>query len=177
MSNEDAVNDVFAEIRHGLSADIDVLVLSATYMKMGILTTQYTTQELHEALNTNFIRNINIVRAFLSTVNLMDSESKTGKVILDISTHSRYSRYPTQAIYSSSKLAFTHFIRHIGAEYAHTGLRIQSYHPGGILSDAVRKLGGGGDYPWDDVSLPAGLATWLASPAAAFLNGRFILSN
>lgn len=42
----------------------------------------------------------------------------------------------------------------------------------------MRKLGEHDEkLPWDDVSLPAGLAAWLASPAPAFLNGRSALSN
>jgi NAD(P)-dependent dehydrogenase (short-subunit alcohol dehydrogenase family) len=178
ISNEDAVNKVFAEVRDRLSADIDVVVLSAATMMIGVPAMQYSTKQLYDAFGTNVIGNINVVRAFLSTIDPKSPESKTRKIILDISTHSSYERYPMQAMYGASKLAFTHFVRHIGAEYARTGLRIHSYHPGGILTDATRVGGLDEDsYAWDDVSLPAGLATWLASPAAAFLNGRFILSN
>ncbi len=178
ISNEEAVNTVFAEIRDRLSADIDIVVLSAAYLMIGVPAIQYSSKQLHDAFGTNVIGNLNVVRAFLSTVDPTNPESKTSKVLLDISTHSTYERYPTQALYGTSKLAFAHYVRHIGAEYASTGLRVHSYHPGGILTDAAREGGLNEDsYPWDDVSLPAGLATWLASPAAAFLNGRFILSN
>lgn len=117
------------------------------------------------------------MRAFLAPVDAAASNS-TAKVVLDVSTHSVYERYPTQALYSASKAAFTQYMRHVAAEYAGSGVRVHSFHPGGVMTDAVRRAGYGElAYPWDDVSLPAGLAVWLASPAAAFLSGRFVLSN
>jgi NAD(P)-dependent dehydrogenase (short-subunit alcohol dehydrogenase family) len=178
ISNEDAVNKVFTEVRDRFSADIDIVVLSAAHLAMGAPAMQYSSKQLADGFGTNVFGNINVVRAFLSTVDANNSEVKTKKVILDISSHSTYGCYPMQALYASSKLAFTQFVRHIAAEYASTGLRVHSYHPGGILTDAAREAGlDENSYPWDDVSLPAGLATWLASPAAAFLNGRFILSG
>lgn len=179
ITDEARVNNVFADVRQRLSTgkDIDVLVLSAASISAGKRALDYTPEELRNDFETNVVGNRNVVRAFLAPVPVEDGEARTSKVVLDVSTHSTYERYPTQALYSASKAAFTQYMRHVHAEYAHTGLRVHAYHPGGIYTEAAQAAGYGKDaVAWDDASLPAGLAVWLASPAAEFLNGRFLLA-
>lgn len=180
ITNESAVKDVFHDLRQNrlpTDKDIDILVLSAATIDLGTPALSYTPAQLHAAFSTNVFGNLNVVGAFLAPVDAAASNSTT-KVVLDVSTHSVYERYPIQALYSASKAAFTQYMRHVAAEYADSGVRVHSFHPGGVKTDAVRRAGYGElVYPWDDVSLPAGLAVWLASPAAAFLSGRFVLSN
>lgn len=174
------MNNVFADLRQRLPSgrDIDALVLSAASISAGTLALDYTPAELRaRALRRTSLATATSCAPSSRQGPSKDPEARTEKVVLDVSTHSAYERYPTQALYSASKAAFTQYMRHVHAEHAHTGLRVHAYHPGGIFTEAAQAVGYSKEaVPWDAGSLPAGLAVWLASPAAAFLNGRFLLA-
>ncbi|KAH6615113.1 hypothetical protein C7974DRAFT_59461 [Boeremia exigua] len=179
--------------------DADVLVTSAAHTGQGEATSslEYSTDAYREAFDTNLYGNLNLTRAFLKPeipaiplTSLDGIVKKTTpspfphnqKVILDVSTVAAYTVFPASATYGTSKLAFTRALQYLQSEVdALPGqpIRIHSFHPGAVFTPAAQKalktkLEG---FEWDDESLPGGLAVWLASPAAAFLKGRFILSN
>ncbi|EKG20922.1 hypothetical protein MPH_01786 [Macrophomina phaseolina MS6] len=107
-----------------------------------------------------------------------------GKIVLNVSTAVMHMRSPGHSVYSSSKLAFTHMTKHLQWEVDQlpgAPVRIHSFNPGVIFTPGARKTGASEEilahFPFDDGSLPEGFAVWLASPAAAFLKGRFAWSS
>lgn len=195
------INAVFEDVRkrlndEGKGKDIDILVTNAADGNMGKATLEYDHNAVQAAFGMNVAGNLNLVRAFLApempaipltpfggaAKDLGDAVApKHEKVVIDVSTAAIHVQIPGQALYSASKLAFTHILTHLQTEL--DGLpgdpvRIVSFQPGLLLSPGVRRGGlKEGDLPFDDESLPGGFAVWLASPAAAFLKGRFVWSR
>lgn len=100
------------------------------------------------------------------------------KLILDISSFATHIYVPQISAYSITKLAFTQWLAHVQEENQEQGLRIHSFHPGGVLTETVREFGMTEEtMDWDDVQLPGQFAVWLASEEADFLNGRFVWTN
>ncbi|KAM0348231.1 hypothetical protein ACHAP4_010978 [Fusarium culmorum] len=60
-----------------------------------------------------------------------------------------------------------------------TDMQVVSFHPGGILTESSKALGGDAikDLVFDDENLPGHFAVWAASPEARFLHGRFVWAN
>lgn len=200
-----ATNSVFGTLRKRLSADcqtsdIDILVTSAAVLDQGENSLDFDAETVRHSFETNVIGNLNLVRAFLEPerpfipkvpvfgVDLGKKKDTIvvlapgcSKIILDVSSAALHMKMPGSCLYSSSKLAFTHMMRHLQSEVDRlpgSPIRIHSFHPGAILSPGTRGLGLNEDsYPWDDESLPEGFAVWLASSAAEFLKGRFVWSS
>ncbi|KAH7116689.1 hypothetical protein B0J11DRAFT_537312 [Dendryphion nanum] len=200
------VNGAFDDIRKRLNEgnapdtkpkDADILVTCAAHIAQGETTLDYSPQAYRDAFETNLYGNLNLTRAFLKPeipaipMATMDGSVKQTtpsryphhqKVILDVSSFAAYVVLPAQATYGTSKLAFTRALQQLQTEVdglPGTPVRIHSFHPGAVFTPAAAavlkvKLAG---FDWDDESLPGGFAVWLASPAAAFLKGRFVFSN
>ncbi len=100
-------------------------------------------------------------------------------MILDVSTANTHLILPQLSAYSVSKLAFTQWLAHLQQDLADDkNVRIQSFHPGDVLTDYVRELGMNEEsLPWDDVKLSGQFAVWLASKEGAFLKGRLVWAN
>lgn len=206
ITKEAEVNGAFDDIRNrlneenGLSTqlkDADVLVTSAAHVAQGETTLDYTAQAYRDAFETNLYGNLNLTRAFLKPeipaipmISMDGNIKKTTpsepphhqKVILDVSSLAAYVVLPAQATYGTSKLAFTRALQQLQTEVdglPGTPVRIHSFHPGAVLTPASAAVLKGklAEFDWDDQSLPGGFAVWLASPAAAFLKGRFVFSN
>lgn len=180
IGNEESVEKVFAAVRESLSSgkDIDILVLSAANPLMGIPALSHSLSQVRAVMETNFVGNFNVLRAYLRQVNPTDPACRSDKVILDVSSNAAHLLAPSTSLYAASKLSNTTFLRHVAAEYEGTGLRVHSFHPGVVLTDPAKALGmDEHTLPWDDMSLPAGFAVWLASPQAGFLHGRFVMSS
>lgn len=80
--------------------------------------------------------------------------------------------------YNLSKAAGTLAMQLVAADADPARLTVVSLHPGVLYSDMWAGVGVGRDrLPFDDMSLPAGAAVWLASPEAAFLHGRFVWAS
>lgn len=84
----------------------------------------------------------------------------------------------------ASKLAFTRIMQSLQMEVDQLEgqpIRVHSFNPGVIYTPATDKLfevkSDIFHIPWDDETLAGGFAVWLASPAAAFLKGRFVMST
>ena len=169
------MKEVFASIRSDISSDINVLVTCAVYAPPFGRTVGTSVEGISKGLDTNFLANVNLVQEFLKD---FSESSVKGKIILDVSSYTAHLLSPTSAAYSVSKLAYSQWVAHVQQELAGTGLRVHSFHPGSILTEAARAHGFKEDsFPWDDVQLPGGFAVWLASKEADFLSGRFVWAN
>lgn len=176
ISNKEAVDGVFAATRKMVSTgkDIDILVLCAAQGAPLGDALSYSPAQIRAFTDTNILGNINVVRAFLNNAETLKTSDK---IILEVATNGAHVLYPMMSMYSISKLAFTSFLRHVAAEYRGTRLRVHSFNPGSVLTDPAKEAGmDEHSMPWDDVSLPASFSVWLASPQAAFLHGRFVMS-
>ncbi|KAK7536803.1 uncharacterized protein J3D65DRAFT_354539 [Phyllosticta citribraziliensis] len=182
--------------------DVDILVTSAAYFAPHNLFLSFSTETLRESFDTNVLGNANLVRAFLrpeipfipfTPVVTQAAQPATkadppagakpptrAKVVLDVSSITTCAVVPGVSAYGASKLAFTRLMAHLQAEVstALPHIRIHSFHPGAIYSPAMQKTGFAPDFiRWDDESLPAGFAVWLAcNEEAAFLKGRFVFA-
>ncbi len=114
-----------------------------------------------------------------------NKNQKRDKIILDVSTAVTHVFLPKNGAYAASKLAFSKLMATAqtdalvpSSSQLYGSLRIHSFHPGMILTQAVRDHGHDEKTaPWDDVQLPGQFAVWLASPEAEFLKGRFVWAN
>ncbi|KNG49299.1 short-chain dehydrogenase reductase sdr protein [Stemphylium lycopersici] len=205
ITKEAAVNDAFEDIRKRLNAnaaadsapkDADVLITSAAHISSDRTAVDYANSDYRAAFETNLFGNLNLVRAFLKPETpaipftsfggvakqaIPSSFPHNQKVLLDVSTLVAFTLFPGQATYGSSKMAFTRAMSQLQMEVdglPGTPIRIHSFHPGIVFTPAISTIMGKKDpaFVWDDESLPGGFAVWLASPAAAFLKGRFVLS-
>ncbi|OJD40260.1 short-chain dehydrogenase reductase sdr [Diplodia corticola] len=200
-----AVSSTFSTIRQRLGdgGDVDILIANAAVLDQGETTLDYDPAVIANSFATNVFGNLNLARGFLAPelpavpkTSLLPGLAPIGgakdttsvpppparaKVLIEVSTAAAYLLLPGQAVYSTSKLASTHFLRHLQAELdllPGRPVRVHSFHPGAVLSPGVRDLGVvEGMMPQDDESLPGGFATWLASPAAEFLKGRLVWAN
>ncbi|KAH7006746.1 hypothetical protein B0J12DRAFT_791115 [Macrophomina phaseolina] len=200
-----AAESVFTTIRQrinessGPATDADILVTSAAYIMQGQSSLEASTKVYWDSLETNVVGNLSLVRAFLAPETpAIPFSSLTGvakdtsgakaptqqKVILDVSSSASYYVLPGQAAYSASKLAFTRIMQSLQMEVDQLEgqpIRVHSFNPGVIYTPATEKLfevkSDIFPIPWDDETLAGGFAVWLASPAAAFLKGRFVMST
>jgi short-subunit dehydrogenase len=170
------IKEVFSEIRSQISSNIDVLVTSAALIASSGDALDTTSEELTATFDTNFFANVNLVKEFLADISQLESSKE--KVILDISSEAAHIVIPKTSAYGISKLAFTQWLAHVQQDMADKPLRIHSFHPGAVLTDAARGFGMTEEsLPWDDVQLPGQFAVWLASNEATFLKGRFVWGN
>jgi NAD(P)-dependent dehydrogenase (short-subunit alcohol dehydrogenase family) len=172
--------------------------MSAASLYQGQSTVELNIQAFRDSFETNVVGNLSLVQAFLAPeipaipFTSMDGKVKDTKVpqvprpekvILDVSTCSVHLTMPGQAAYGPSKLAFTRALAYLQRDVASmegAPIRIHSFHPGGVLTPGARKALGDEEiegFVYDDENLPGSFAVWLASPAAAFLKGRFVWSN
>ena len=180
ITDQDLIESMFASIRRAI-AEPDILVTSAAYFADGttaagsVATTPL--KEIRVSFETNVIGNLMLVQAFLSS----ETESCAEKTVLDVSSCTAHLFMPrVAAAYSASKLAFTKLLEvaQVEASMAGKNLRVHSFHPGAVFTEAVAGFGHTADqFPWDDVELPGQFAVWLASRQGKFLNGRFVWAN
>lgn len=206
IRDKDATEGVFASIRTRLNQgkgegvkqeerDVDVLVASAAVFAPHDVSVDYAPDAIRASFETNVVGNMNVVRAFLApeapaiplhiptrapkdTSGLRASGRE--KIILDVSSIVTFFTVPGLSVYGASKIAFTRLLANVQAEVDKmegSRIRVHSFHPGGVFTPSMQRTGFKEEHVrWDDESLPAGFAVWLASPAAAFLKGRFVLS-
>lgn len=166
------IKTIFHEIRSTIG-EPNILVTSAAYVAKPYEAALLPTQELNRSFETNVSGNINLVQKFLA-----QSKAGSQKIILDISSFAAHSYMPQISAYSITKHAFTQWLAHVQKENEDKGVRVYSFHPGGVLTEAVRGFGMTEEtMDWDDVQLPGQYAVWLASKEAEFLKGRFVWAN
>lgn len=180
ITDHTEIRDIFSHIRSEISSDIDVLVTSAAYAAPAADALDLAVSELELSFATNFHANVNLAREFLANDDDDDvrEPDKGEKVILDISTMAAHLLMPKIGVYGVSKLAFTQWLAHVQQDVGGRNVRVQSFHPGSVLTDAVRGFGLSEEsMAWDDVQLSGQFAVWLASEEARFLKGRFVWAN
>ena len=153
---------------------VDILVLSATAVHDMIPSLQVPTKQIENIHHTNVAAQFNFVKAFLSL-----SQAKT-KTILNISSGSAQTRIPFQVGYGPSKAGFVQTMQHFAGELTplKDNVRIFSYHPGAFYTPLVQSSEFKEDaFPWEDIALPGHFATWLATPEADFLHGRYLWAH
>ncbi|KAM0294384.1 hypothetical protein ACHAPM_011276 [Fusarium culmorum] len=104
------------------------------------------------------------------------------KFLVNISTCAMYmwttmgGERPT---YGLTKNTSTLLLQQIAKDTDPTDMQVVSFHPGGILTESSKALGGDAikDLVFDDENLPGHFAVWAASPEARFLHGRFVWAN
>ncbi|KAJ3547836.1 hypothetical protein NM208_g1307 [Fusarium decemcellulare] len=104
------------------------------------------------------------------------------KFLVNISTCAAYmwtTMGPDRPTYGLTKNASTLLLQQIAKDTDAADMQVISFHPGGILTDSAKKLGGDAikGLVFDDENLPGHFAVWAASLEARFLHGRFVWAN
>lgn len=172
VANSREIISLFATIRSTIG-EPNILVTCAADQPGSWKVLEIPPERLVEVFETNVFGNLTVVREFLKGVT---PESKTDKIILEVSSSAVHRCYRGSSAYTSSKTAFGRLVQHVQGDYWDTGLRVHGFHPGTIASDMTLK-GGLTDAKWDDVTLPGQFAVWLAGPEAEFLKGRFLWAH
>ncbi|PNP82873.1 hypothetical protein FNYG_03750 [Fusarium nygamai] len=104
------------------------------------------------------------------------------KFLVNISTCAAYmwsTMGPDRPTYGLTKNASTLLLQQIAQDTKPTDMQIVSFHPGGILTDSAKRVGGDNlkGLVFDDENLPGHFSVWAATPEASFLHGRFVWAN
>ncbi|MCJ1401958.1 hypothetical protein MMC11_005175 [Xylographa trunciseda] len=182
--DEARVAAIFAAVRADI-AEPDVLVTSAAFFSSPATALGLEAEQVRTSFATNVVANMNVVRTFLDVPHSAKTggEEKKEKIVLDVSTAAIHLEFPTTGTYAASKLAFTRLMAAVQADALAAPdpryeLRVHSFHPGAVLTQAAKDFGAEKfGIPFDDVELSGQFAVWLASGQAAFLKGRFVWSS
>ncbi|KAF4451677.1 hypothetical protein F53441_5356 [Fusarium austroafricanum] len=102
------------------------------------------------------------------------------KFVVSVSTQDihRWDSAPQMPGYQLTKSSFATVMQQVARDTPESQMRIVSFHPSIIFTEAARKTGYTEDtLPWTDENIPGGFAVWAASPEARFLHGRFVWST
>ncbi|KAF5690892.1 peroxisomal short-chain alcohol dehydrogenase [Fusarium circinatum] len=102
--------------------------------------------------------------------------------LVNISTCAAYmwsTMGPDRPTYGLTKSASTLLLQQIAQDTKPTDMQIISFHPGGVLTDSAKRVGGDNlkGLVFDDENLPGHFSVWAASAEASFLHGRFVWAN
>ena len=155
-----ANNDIF----------IDVLVLGASATDH-----PNNLEEQISIISFNIIANLHMLENFKN----QENPTRKQKMLIYLSSATLHC-YPYPALtYAATKAGFSNDLCRMADSIPETEMRIIIYHPGAVYTAAAERASEvPKDLPiWDDPSLSAHMAVWLASRDAAFLHGRFIWAN
>ena len=149
---------------------IDVLVLNAAATE-----TPKTVEDVIKVFNFNIHSTLHMLEKFKDQPN----PEKKPKCLLSVASAGLHCYPYPKAAYAGSKAGVADYLCHIADLISESEMRIINFHPGAVYTPAA---GRSGEVPkdmpiWDDPSLSAHMAVWLASEDAAFLHGRFIWAN
>ncbi|KAH7185180.1 uncharacterized protein B0J16DRAFT_355675 [Fusarium flagelliforme] len=102
------------------------------------------------------------------------------KFVISVSTQDihRWDSAPQMPGYQLTKSSFATVMQQIARDTPEEKMRIISFHPSIVFTEAARKTGYTEDtLPWTDENLPGSFAVWAASGEAQFLHGRFVWST
>ncbi|KAJ3540474.1 hypothetical protein NM208_g5046 [Fusarium decemcellulare] len=102
------------------------------------------------------------------------------KFVISVSTQDihRWDSAPQMPGYQLTKSSFATVMQQVARDTPEDKMRIISFHPSVVFTEAARKTGYTEDtLPWTDENIPGGFAVWAASPEAQFLHGRFVWST
>ncbi|RDW61340.1 hypothetical protein BP5796_11232 [Coleophoma crateriformis] len=169
-----ALAKVFDEIKKTIG-QIDIVVQSAINAQRPYALDAVPEAFLTETFNSVMLGSLNILKLFHASD---ERDPAREKVFVNISSCAAHCNTPGLIPYGSLKAAMAVFLQHYQTQFADTGLRIHSLHPGATYTEGVENYGTPKDIiPWDDGRLPGQFILWLASPEAAFLAGRFVWAN
>ncbi|KAK1243242.1 hypothetical protein MKX07_003870 [Trichoderma sp. CBMAI-0711] len=151
----------------------DVLILAAGHVASPSTIASSNFAEFWQSFETNTKGTYASLHAFLPTANTAHA------AVLAVTTGTATlpaTMVPGLSAYMASKLAQTKLIEFLAAE--HSNLFAATVHPGMIETSIFTRSGAKAEsLPMDKVQLPAHFMVWLASPEAAFLNGRQVWAN
>ena len=162
--NESALNETFASTEKEVGK-IDVVVSNAGYLPQMAPAVTTDVAEWWKGFEINVKGTLFTFRAFMA------HKAFNSPVFISTNTAAAHGGlFPTFSSYASSKMGSASLITYLQAE--NPDVRVISLHPGVVESEMNKKS----EMPasLDDISLPASFAVWLASPAAAWLGGRFL---
>ncbi|KAF4776428.1 short chain dehydrogenase [Colletotrichum scovillei] len=151
----------------------DILVLASGYVSSPSPVAGSATDDWWQSFETNTKGTYLVTKVFLPTAN----PSHASIVALTTGTTALPAvALPGLSAYMASKLAQTKIIEFLAAE--NPNIFAVTLHPGMVETDIFTKSGAKAEaLPMDKVQLPAHFTVWLASPEAAFLNGRTVWAN
>ncbi|KAL6821457.1 hypothetical protein V8C40DRAFT_267797 [Trichoderma camerunense] len=123
---------------------------------------------------------INVRSTFDLIQHFYHQKSGGPKYVVNLSTLIAYVWHLSgKPSYGLTKNASLGIAQQFAQEHEAEEMQIVSFHPGAVLTPMSRADGFDESSPinWDNENLPAALSVWAATPAAAFLHGRFIWSN
>lgn len=178
IKDKAAVHELWAGLKHD-RVEVDVLVSNATQPGPA--------QPLLEA-GADAVWDRMLVNLYgpLLMAELFSKQGGDGrKSIVNVSTAAAHTFQKEENIMSSmmpsynlSKAAGTLAMQLIANDVDPSKLTVVNFHPGVLYNDFWNDVGvSKTELPFDDLSLPAGAAVWLASPEAVFLHGRFIWAS
>lgn len=95
--------------------------------------------------------------------------------LIGLSSAAAFMVAPGVSAYSLAKLADLQLTRYISVE--NPNVTAVSFHPGIILTDMHEEARGFRHFAKDTPELAGGVAVWLCTKAATFLNGRYVAVN
>ncbi|KAK1728629.1 hypothetical protein CaCOL14_000167 [Colletotrichum acutatum] len=151
----------------------DILVLASGHVSSPSSVAGSATDDWWQSFETNTKGTYLVSKVFLPTAN----PSHASIVALTTGTTALPAvALPGLSAYMASKLAQTKIIEFLAAE--NPNIFAVTLHPGMVETDIFTKSGAKAEaLPMDKVQLPAHFTVWLASPEAAFLNGRTVWAN
>ncbi|KAI0838422.1 putative NADP(+)-dependent dehydrogenase [Hypoxylon sp. FL0890] len=168
ITQEKAMQDVAKAV-----GNWDVLVLAAGYISKPAPMAEADTDEWWQGFETNVKGTFIAIKAFAPTAN---PAHPTVLAVTSGMTAVPASRLPSLSSYMASKLALTKMIEFLPVE--RPNFFAATVHPGMVETAILSKSGGDPKVlPMDKVQLPAHFIVWMASPEAAFLNGRSAWAN
>nr|RBR01164.1 hypothetical protein FVER53263_10668 [Fusarium verticillioides] len=102
------------------------------------------------------------------------------KFVVSVSTQDihRWDSAPQMPGYQLTKNSFATVMQQIARDTPESDMRIVSFHPSIVFTEAAKKAGYTEDtLPWTDENIPGGFAVWASSPETEFLHGRFVWST
>lgn len=158
---------------------VDVLVLNAAVAHRRATATDITTEEMQDAFDTNVIAAFNLAGAYLNMPPpAADAAGPKKKTIINVSAAAAHLPGPFRVGYGSSKAAAVQVMQSFASQYHDADdVRIFSIHPGSLYTPGAAQNIPKDRMKWDDLSLLAYFAVWLAGPESGFLHGRFVWAN
>ncbi|KAF9065539.1 short-chain dehydrogenase/reductase [Rhodocollybia butyracea] len=159
---------------------VHVLVLNAVYVSEdssihGNDTLSIEQAKLMKAMETNFGGNFHMSAKFVKQA-LRPAGQQLH--LINVSTGGIHAHPVPDALYVTTKTAFTSLIGRIADERSVKDVQIISFHPGLLYSEgAARTFHDKSLFKWDSFELPANFAVWAASPEASWLHGRFVWAH
>ncbi|KAH9211629.1 hypothetical protein DL95DRAFT_464718 [Leptodontidium sp. 2 PMI_412] len=167
IRDESAVRNLFADIKTKFGT-ADVLVNNAGSGKSALPVKEVDVSDFWYDFEVNVKGTLLMTQEFLKLVG--DSKPAT---IINITSAAAITILPGTSSYSLSKLVQVQIQRYVAAE--NPNIVAVSLHPGTVLTAITKPVFV--KFSKDTFALAGGVAVWLASEQAKFMNGRYMGAN